>query len=87
MQHYWLKQKIHHKECGVLGNIIDVFFSATGKIRFHLYCYACPGTFEWETSFEQVVIDCNDEDRKEARKEGIGFDLASWEPTNGKGEA
>ena len=79
MQHYWIKQSIEHKECNTAGNIIDVFFSATGHIRITLYCYMCGTTFAHESSFEEAIVSCNDMDR--AKAEQRGFDLEDWEPT------
>ena len=79
MQHYWIKQSIEHKECGTVGNIIDIYFSATGHIKVSLYCIACGTVFTFDSSFEDVIVSCNDMDR--AKQEQVGFDLADWEPS------
>ena len=68
--HYWRKWKILHKECGTPGNIINAYRSATGCIRFSLYCYMCATEFVYKSSFEDEVVWCNDQDRMDAREKG-----------------
>lgn len=90
IQHYWIKWEIKHKECGTIGNIVHVFFAASGFVRFQLYCYACPTVFEHDTTFEEIAISCNDHDREKFGKQliddiqGNVFDLEHWDTEDEK---
>ena len=84
-----MKWDVYHKECGTLGNLVNVYFAASGFVRFSLYCFFCATTFDHDTSLEDIVVECNDHDRikraqqtiEERRENGDSdFDLSKWEP-------
>lgn len=89
--HYWVKWEIKHKECGTMGNVVHIYFAASGFVRFELYCFFCADTFQHDTTFEEIAISCNDQDREKLGKkliddlEGNVFDLKSWD-TEGEEE-